>query len=569
MTGVTVDDTVPPHPGSIVAVRVRRTARALERFAWPACCLLMASWAIAYLGWPFSSDQGVLSWVGRTIAEGGMPYRDAWEIRGPAPYLVYAVIARLFGAAQWPLRALDLSILATGAWCVASIAVTFGGRLAGRVAVVLYALWFASLGHHDTAQSDGWNAAMMAGVALCMLANRGSPRARHAAIAGVLIGLSIVSKPPYAAFVLLPAIVGLAQVSRRGVPWLLGFWAAGALAVVASAGAVLLWLYRGGAMDAFIDIHIRWLLARYTDVESGWLNRVQTTGVFLTASIVATAIAPAILGFVAVWRRDRGYATVLVAWVGCALITVMAQGNFYPYHWHPLYPALATLAGIGIAFILHAPRQPDDATPNVVGKAVAAAALGAAALLPVVHVYRAAFLLVGIFSRERYDAVEFGPYGRTGLFTHLADYFRTHTSPGETVLVWGSVPNVYYTSERHAPTRFGYTAPLVNPQDDEFRRRYREEFLAGLNAKPPAYIATLSPAVCAYARNVDQRRIIGRAEERMRCVDELPGLPAFVADRYAADTTMGPIAVYRRRELPPRSGVGAASASPTQPPAAR
>ena len=125
-----------------------------------------------------------------------MPYRDAWEIRGPAPYLVYAVIARVFGTAQWLLRALDLSILATGAWCVSSIAAAFGGRLAGRVAVVLYVLWFASLGHHDTAQSDGWNAAMMTAVALCMLANRGSPRARHAAIAGVLIGLSIVSKPP-------------------------------------------------------------------------------------------------------------------------------------------------------------------------------------------------------------------------------------------------------------------------------------------------------------------------------------------------------------------------------------
>jgi hypothetical protein len=170
MTQVAFDDRAPFRP---VVLRVRQTARVLERFAWPACCLLMAGWAVAYLGWPFSSDQGVLSWVGRTIADGGMPYRDAWEIRGPAPFLVYAVLARLFDAAQWPLRVLDLSILATGAWCVASIAAAFGGRLAGRVAAALYVLWFASLGHHDTAQSDGWNAAMMAGVALCMLANRG------------------------------------------------------------------------------------------------------------------------------------------------------------------------------------------------------------------------------------------------------------------------------------------------------------------------------------------------------------------------------------------------------------
>ena len=551
MTENTVDSALPSNRLSIAFGHVRQAARTLERFAWPAACALMASWAIAYLGWPFSSDQGVLSWVGRAIADGGMPYRDAWEIRGPAPFLLYAALAKLFGASQWPLRALDLAILAAGAWCVASIAAKFGGQVAGRVAVVLYVLWFASLGHHDTAQSDGWNGALMAGVALSMVANGGMPKARHAAIAGVLIGLSFVSKPPYAAFVLLPAIIGVGQVARRGVRWLLGFWAAGAVAVIAAASAVLAWVYLGGAWDAFIDIHIRWLLARYTDVESSWLNRVQTTGVFLTASIVATAIGPAILGFIAVWRRNREFAVALLAWVGCALLTVMSQGNFYPYHWHPLYPALATLAGIGIGFIFLSSRQPNDPT-SVIGRAVCAAAVGGAALLPLVHVYRAAFLLVGIFSRERYDAIEFGPFGKTGVFTNLADYFRAHTSPDETVLVWGSSPNVYYISERRAPTRFGYTAPLVTPQDDEFRRRYRAEFFAGLEAKPPAYIATLAPKVCTYARDVDQRRILGRAEERLRCVDDLPGLPAFISDRYVADTTMGPIAVYRLRDRPAR-----------------
>ena len=45
VTEVTLDDTAPFRPRSVVGVRVRRTARALERFAWPACCLLMASWA--------------------------------------------------------------------------------------------------------------------------------------------------------------------------------------------------------------------------------------------------------------------------------------------------------------------------------------------------------------------------------------------------------------------------------------------------------------------------------------------------------------------------------------------
>ena len=219
MTHAAID--APDDAISSREVRVRQVAGALERFAWPACGALVIVWAIAYVTWPFSSDQGVLSWVGRIIADGGMPYRDAWEIRGPAPFLAYAAIARVFGVAQWPLRVLDLAILAAGAWCVASITSTFGNRATGRLAALVYVLWFASLGHHDTAQSDGWNGAMMAGVALLMLARDGAPRARHAALAGILIGLSVMSKPPYAAFLMLPALTGLAHVRERGARWLL------------------------------------------------------------------------------------------------------------------------------------------------------------------------------------------------------------------------------------------------------------------------------------------------------------------------------------------------------------
>ena len=548
MTHAAID--APDDAISSREVRVRQVAGALERFAWPACGALVIVWAIAYVTWPFSSDQGVLSWVGRIIADGGMPYRDAWEIRGPAPFLAYAAIARVFGVAQWPLRVLDLAILAAGAWCVASITSTFGNRATGRLAALVYVLWFASLGHHDTAQSDGWNGAMMAGVALLMLARDGAPRARHAALAGILIGLSVMSKPPYAAFLMLPALTGLAHVRERGARWLLAFWCAGVVAFLAAVGAVLAWLYQGGAFDAFVDVHIRWLLARYTNVQSAWLSRVQTTGVFMTADIVGTALAPAVLGVVAVWRRDRGYAVVMLAWLAAALMTVMSQGNFYPYHWLPVYPALATIAGIGVGYIASVSRMPESSAVRPIARVLGAVLLVAAGLRPVIHVYRFAFLALGILPRERYDAVEFGPYGRTGVFTHLSEYFRAHASRDERVLVWGSVPNVYYTSERRSPTRFGYTAPLINAQDDDFRRRYRAEFMRGLAANPPAYVATLSPAVCAIARNVDQRRIIGRAEERMRCPEELPEFAQWLAHGYVADTTLAPILVYRRRNLP-------------------
>jgi hypothetical protein len=39
-------------------------------------------WAIASLWFPFRWDHGIMASVGDTIVRGGMPYRDAWDMKG-------------------------------------------------------------------------------------------------------------------------------------------------------------------------------------------------------------------------------------------------------------------------------------------------------------------------------------------------------------------------------------------------------------------------------------------------------------------------------------------------------
>lgn len=520
---------------------------------WLACWALIAAWAIDYVGWPFSFDQGVLSWVGRTIAEGGLPYRDAWEIRGPFPFFVYAAISKVFGAAQWPLRVFDLLVLSTGAWCAARIARSFGGSLAAKCAVALYVLWYASLNHHNTAQSDGWNAVMIAGVMVAMLARNGEPTAPHAAIAGLLIGLSILSKPTYAIYLVIPGLVGLLQVRARGIAWLAGFWAAGILGMGVAIGVILLWLYSGGALGDFVDVHFRWLLSHYTNVEVAWMNRAQRAATYLTAEGFATVTAPAVLGLLIVWNRSRTAAVLTGAWAASAIAGVMAQGAFFHYQWHPLYPAMAVLAGVGIASLFEHARESKLATASLPPLAFAGVVFFAAALLPAVHVYRFMQFAVGRIDRERFDTIEFGPYGPTGPFAQLSRYFHSHTDARQSVMVWGLAPGVYYESERSAGSRFSYVTPLIGT-DDAFRRKYQREFLDGMTAAPPAYVATLSPSVCSHARTLDERKNYGAVSEMMLCVDEFPALARMLRERYVADSTMGVIAVYRLQSSAQQSG---------------
>ena len=550
------DDVMSPSLSHASVDRTRFGWLALaERLAWPGALALMLCWAAAYVTWPYSTDQGILAWVGRVIADGGAPYRDAWEIRGPAPFFIYAALADAFGNAQWPLRVVDLAFVAAGAWCIWRTAAMFGHPSAGRFAVVLYVLWFASLSHHDTAQSDGWNAAMIAGVVVAILARAMRPSATHGLIAGVLLGLCVMSKPSYAVFFALPVAIGLFELRRNGWKWLAMFWGAGALGAIVSAAVILVWLRQHDAIAPLIDIHVRWLLTRHIDLEGGWLNRVQTTAAFLTAGKFATALLPAVVGVAALWKPQRQVALLLALWALGAIATVTAQGNFFPYHWHPLYPPLAILAGIGLAAMLAAARATPATAVRAAALGAAAVAVFAAALLPAVRVYRLAAMAAGLLPVERYRSIEFGPFApHSGIFPRVAEYLREHTAPNETVQIWGSVPGVNVLAERRLPTRFGYVAPLVTHFNDEFRRRYRREYMTSISAAPPRYIVALDDSVCARASDTESRRLIGFAESLMKCLNEMPELQGFVSRGYDPESRLGSFVFYRRRGDLPLAG---------------
>jgi hypothetical protein len=241
---------------------------------------------------------------------------------------------------------------------------------------------------------------------------------------------------------------------------------------------------------------------------------------------------------------------------------VLIQGQFYPYHWHPIYPPLALLAGIGLDALwtwltdTSVTRQANGGAQaavqeaplaNVVGVALSAVVLIGALTAPVVHVYRYA-RAVGGGDFSGYERIEFGPFAHHGgVFPELVDYLRARTGPEEPVLVWGSAAGVNYLSDRPAVAPFGFVQPLVDPPDTELRRRYRRQFLARLTSTPPRYVVALNGAVCARSPSPSERQLLGRAEGLIRCLDDLPALDSFVKQRFVMERTIGPLEVWRAR----------------------
>ena len=131
----------------------------------------IATWALglftllvglASLTWPFAWDPGIFTWVGDTIRHGGLPYRDAWDAKGPFACYAYALVQRSEIPTMWPVRLLDLAFVTAGAVAVAAIVRRFVPGNAGVLTAFFLVLTHYSTDFYNTAQPDAWIAAISA-----------------------------------------------------------------------------------------------------------------------------------------------------------------------------------------------------------------------------------------------------------------------------------------------------------------------------------------------------------------------------------------------------------------------
>ena len=161
---------------------------------------------LASLTWPFGWDQGVLSSVGDTILRGGMPYRDAWDIKGPLSYYVFALAQWAFGKEMWSIRVLDILVLALAALVIGRITSKYTNRSSGLWASVLLVLWYLSGNYWHTAQPDGWAGFLLLFGVAPLLSSSERLSIRTLVFSSACLGACLLVKQVYVVFALLPAI---------------------------------------------------------------------------------------------------------------------------------------------------------------------------------------------------------------------------------------------------------------------------------------------------------------------------------------------------------------------------
>ena len=500
---------------------------------------LAGAWAAASLSWPFGWDQGILSWVGDVIHQGGMPYRDAWDIKGPLAYYLYALAQWLFGKNLWGIRLLDLVFLAASAVVLGRVVRSLSDSAVARWACLIFILWYGSGSFWHTAQPDGW-ASMMILIGMSPLVAAGGRLAVKSVVtAGLLVGCAALIKPFFAGFLLIVLLGLVVRERARARPL-----AVDAVILVASfalpAALAMGWFAHRGALDELIEVYLMYPAVAYTDVTLlSPASRLRGVLEYVLAGEVFVLLLPVTaLGLLHLWRTARPTALVLLGWTGLGVAIVALQNRFFEYHWVLLLPPSVLLGAVGFhaAFAGWQDHRGESPTTLRPPGAVLAFLLFLLLLVhvsvrPLYDVASWASFAMGLRTANDYYARFPIARSEAGSDMLAADYLRKRTTEDDRVAVWGWNVSVIYLAGRRSASKFGYSMPLILGDGTELRERYRREFLADLRATRPLYIVVAPQA----------EEVLGRSYG----LAEFPELEFLVADCYRKEAAFGELTLYR------------------------
>lgn len=506
-----------------------RLLRPLEWLTWT----LVGLWALSSLWYPFGWDQGIMAWVGSTILDGGMPYRDAFDIKGPVAHYVFALAQALFGHNLWGIRVLDLLGLASSGWLISRVVGRYADARTGTWSAVLFVLWFAGLTFWHTAQPDGF-AAMFLALGFLPLLRHDSPSLRRTLWAGVMVGLTIAIKPHYAVFLAVPGVHFAATVWRQ--PRVVAVHLAVlTLGTAATVGSVVAWFAYRSALDALVEVHILYNAQAYTSGASLAIGqRLRGIVEYVRSGELFVVLLPAtLIGAARLYRTERAAMWTLTSWAALAFAGVVLQNKFFDYQWIPMFPPVAILSAVGMhSALTHGAaararrREGDERTPTL-GHALFVVILLHAVVQPAFEVANWASYVLGI----RDEAAYYDTFGVPGPDHRMARYIEENSEPDDLLIIMGWNIEILYMTRRPTISRLAYSLPVWMGEGTPLRERYRDELMNDLRTTPPELIVVAPQAEPLLGREVS--------------IDEFPEFRRYLDERYRTEVEFGPLILYR------------------------
>ena len=478
-----------------------------ERALRIALAAVIAGCALQIALYHHGRDQGIFALVARTLLEGGMPYRDAFDFKPPGIFVIYAFARLLSGSADWGIRVVEVAGLFGMVAAMVSIASRWwGDKTIGWLAGALTALVHAQLEFWHTAQPETFGGMLsILGVWFVCVpredakTNQNIANWRYVA-AGAAFGLTGLLKPPLAGGGAVLGIWSALEVRRAGRPLreILRPLALVFVGGVLPIALCLAWFWARGALAALHET-LFVFTPHYTELSwrertlRGMLYQALTEWLVNYSSIVSLGLALGLATWRTAWRRTG--VTMILGIIAVQLVGVALQGKFFPYHYGAVWPFTAILAALGWHQL-----WAWAAKRRALGWATFTSAVVLSATMRTATKdlsdtfwtrasYRLRLFVHGWTDTEKIDGLatvaDVNAHGNR----KVAEFLKEHVPPGGSAFIWGFEPVIYDRANVRSASRYIYNVPQRVAWAAEASRR---ELLCELFANRPEVIVVAS-----------------------------------------------------------------------------
>jgi len=465
-------------------------------------------WRLADI--PLERDEGEYAYVGQLILQGIPPYQLAYNMKLPGTYAAYAAILAVFGQTS---RGIHLGLLLVNAISVILlylVAAHLLGTLAGTIAGASYALLSTHQGVFGFAAHATHFVVLAALTGLVLLLRAEETRsATFFFWSGLTFGLAFLMKQPgilLGAFAFLYlAVQCWPKNEREWAPWARNmgvFLIAGALPLALTC----IFLYRAGVFQNFWFWTFSYARQYATaPLRTGWELLTANSSYMLRMTPWLWILALVGLS-TAFWNPDvRRHAVFVFALTLFSCAAVCPGLHFREHYFILMLPAVAILIAIAVTSAARLLTAKFTARwLSVLPVIVFAAAWGLA-------IHRNAEVYFKMTPLQACRSFYFpSPFSEA---LPVAEYLRQHTAPADTIMAFGSEPEIYFEAHRHSASGYIYTHSLM--EDQKYWPAMQKQMMQEVEANQPAYVVFVniyaswlsghgSPQVVAFRTWMDQ-----------------------------------------------------------------
>jgi 4-amino-4-deoxy-L-arabinose transferase-like glycosyltransferase len=425
-------------------------------------------------------DESIYFTMAQDVAEGGVPYKTTWDTKGPLLFLTLAPVVAVFGDSIAALRIFTSAYLLLSMLFVYLVAARLMSGFAAVLPPLLYGLMFVVPGFGGLG-SNG-ELFMMLPVILAILTYLDYREGG----AGHLIFLSgafsaaafLIKATAIFSAAAVPVFLIYDYLSRR--PRRQGAFLSGAVlyaaGFAAAAAIVALYLGANGALGAFLETYFitNGKFVGAVPIHKAFVDLVYYVHWLMLRNFELVTLAAVTCSILLLWsvvRRKKGsvktdavvFVFVLAAF---SLLGVVWGRRMFPHYYLQMALPFALIVGLGVASL--------DLRANYVK----------ALLVLVAAIFLVQSPIARTVSITRNMDEDF--YERSASYA-VSDYIKSNSEDGDSILVVGGQPIVYFLSERRPAIRdFWWTEHHIVMYEI---LNLRETVPAELDRNKPLYIA--------------------------------------------------------------------------------